>query len=848
MPSSLRSSHRLPRVPLALAVLAALLCVAEFTRIPLFVAALSRPEIPPDRPPEPEPRKDVFGDPLPSRALVRLGTVRFRHAHNVVSLALSPDGKTLASAGHDHRARLWDLATGRQLASFGVKGEQGNPFTNSRWVRSIAFSPDGNLFATGEYAPGWSASTLRLWDRNTGQQRLMRNTQTAGILSLAFSPDSQALAVAGRDSTILLARGPAFTEWKRLGQHEDKGFPYKICFSPDGKSLASAGTDGNVFLWDLTTTRARRLPRHDGGAWGLAFSPDGKFLASGGNQGLRIYEVANSKEAWGIKSKQAIRDVAWSRDGKSIAFAEGQEAVLCDARAGKESKRLRAPVGMVQSLVFSGDGKKLAACAFPNNSIFVWDLPSGKRLGGEADHDGVFLGRVAFGLEGQVVVSAGADGTVQRWEAATGKLLGRMHTGHPTQAAVAWSGDGKVLIAGQADGSLSRFDPGNGKKQRTWPGHKEPVRAVALAPDNKVLASSGTGSVVLWDVDTSKKLGQLPAGGLPVQRLCFSPDGTHLAVADAQEIRLFEVKQGKELLKLSFASLSLAFSPDGKQLAAGGPNQVVRVWELPSGHVQHIFTGQVGYVLSVAFSPDGRTLAAGNWMNTRLYELASGQERFNLPTPQGDVSALAFSPDGKRLATGGADTTALIWDLTGWLTEGKRPEGKLTAAEFEQAWTDLANADARKAYLALWALAADPEQTLARLRERLRPAAAVDSKRVQRLIADLDSEEFLVRQKASEELARFGAQVVPLLKKILEGDPSTEVRQRIEALLDKQTKVVTSPEARRDRRGMEVLEQIDTPAAEMWLKRLASGAPESWITVQARAALGRRGKPARTGS
>jgi hypothetical protein len=287
--------------------------------------------------------------------------------------------------------------------------------------------------------------------------------------------------------------------------------------------------------------------------------------------------------------------------------------------------------------------------------------------------------------------------------------------------------------------------------------------------------------------------------------------------------------------------MRLAVSPDGRTLATTSRDGIAHLWNLSTGKERRRIE-KAGSCM--AFAPDGRSLATGDGFGViHLWELATGLERRRLPGHERDpdgqsgfgsgVTALAFSPDGKSLISGGGDTTVLIWDI-------RTPNGERRAAE--AIWADLAHADAVAAYDAMCNLAASPSETVRFLGSRLTAAVAPDPQRTARLIADLDNEQFAVRDRASAALAKLGEAVVPLLRDALARDPTPEVSRRLKALLEKAANQEASGDLLRDIRAIEVLEHIATPEARELLKKLAGGAPEARLTREAKAALERLGQ------
>lgn len=202
------------------------------------------------------------------------------------------------------------------------------------------------------------------------------------------------------------------------------------------------------------------------------------------------------------------------------------------------------------------------------------------------------------------------------------------------------------------------------------------------------------------------------------------------------------------------------------------------------------------------------------------------------------VTSLAFSADGRTLISGSEDTTALVWDLTGAQSQKKGP------LHLDTAWRDLANADATTAYQAMRRLTATPTEAIPFLRKHLQGVPAADEKRLTGLIADLDNEQFAVRDKAAKNLENFGEAAIGACQKALQGQPSAEVRRRLEAFLVKEAKAASEPPPERLRalRAIEMLEHIGTLPAQELLKSLASGAAEARLTQEAKASLERLAK------
>ncbi len=237
---------------------------------------------------------------------------------------------------------------------------------------------------------------------------------------------------------------------------------------------------------------------------------------------------------------------------------------------------------------------------------------------------------------------------------------------------------------------------------------------------------------------------------------------------------------------------------------------------------------------------DGNDLVIGETKGVvRVWDVGTGRPLVALDGRHGRwARAVAFSPDGRTLVTAG-DARVLLWDLVG-VAALRRPAAELSAADLERLWAAVQGEDAIAANAAVWELAAAPRDAVPFLRRRLTPAEApAGATPLARLIADLDSDAFADREKASAELTRRGRAALPALRKALEEDPSLEARRRLEKLVRGLEQTEPSAEEWRARRAVRVLEHAGTAEAKKLLEELGGGSAEAPRTQEAKAALER---------
>jgi WD40 repeat protein len=317
--------------------------------------------------------------------------------NEVRALAVSPDGKTLASlslfARDGDGITLWDLATGKKTATFGSPRTRGF---------DLAFTPDGKSLvaivsaqtAKGEDHKYYALLSAEVWDLSTQKVRRTIAFPDRGAFGLVLTPDGKTLLAGGPKAGVV----PYDLETGKASDPLDLGKDYqdvrRLALSPDGKTLA-VGTESNVIvLWDMEKKAVRATVPVEKGRFGesrlvesLAFSPDGKTVGSANIlKGADLWDAGNGKSAGKIVVDEwvcTVQLLVFSPDGKTIAVCGERKGVtLWDVAAGGERDDFEGDVqtGGVLSAVFTPDGKTLITCGC-NKDIWLWDVPQGKPKG-----------------------------------------------------------------------------------------------------------------------------------------------------------------------------------------------------------------------------------------------------------------------------------------------------------------------------------------------------------------------------------------------------------------------------------------------------------------------------------
>ncbi len=605
------------------------------------------------------------------------------HRALVWSAAISPDGRWAATCSEDGSAALWDPRTGERR--FSLRGHQGP-------VRGVGF-PGG-----GQYLATWGLDrTLRLWKLGTGLPGPQLTPHETAISATAFSPRDGLFASASRDGDVRIWRGGP--DVIRLPARLPGACV--LAFAPDGRTLAIGSTLGGqsrVELWSLGGSTKPGAPAPPPAGVGRTAPPSAATTRRTSRRARSSPTAASARKR--LARTPTTAPSALGRSGHSagrspISAQPGPARARPASRPAPVVSRLRrlaglhGPAGGLAQLVFSPDGRRLAAGGGTGaaSRAIVWDLRALEGHappGGDGDGNQTILGRLSltgpigqlvglsFSPDGEILAVGSDDGEIRLWDTHLPFVPGSERTrsvirqSGGSAGALAFAPNGEVLAAGAGSPAVSvpgdlriwqvgqntAASAGSGRAFSltllpTPPPPLRPVQAL-VSPDGRVIATWGEDGVArLWDRETGELKSVIPRVRPPLE---FVPGG------DA--VRLGGV---------------LATGGDSVDRAAGnqaGSQSELTLWQCrsPAGWGRPLATFRHRAPVSeVAFSQDGRILSTADeqgairvWVAPVLDSAPGATWKLKLhAAPEGSVSALAFSPDGRTLVTagGGLDLT-----------------------------------------------------------------------------------------------------------------------------------------------------------------------------------------------
>ena len=635
---------------------------------------------------------------LPEGAIARLG----KGGINI--MRFSPDGRHLV-VGTDVGVWLYDVSNGKETALLTKPTEH---------ISSLAISSDGKFIASA----GKENQMIQVWDVGKKTKTLPLNQLIEAhypVKSLAFSGKT----------LISLDRTSQIDHWNvrtgknvlNLGCELWKLDAYNaVAFAEDQNIFATGHHDGRIHLWDTTSGKKRATLRGHGVLLGsvkfvedvvdkprgreisaLAVSPDGRILASGSmDKTVRLWDTKKRKRLAILEGHNGwINAVAISKDGKILASGDANKIIkLWDVETHTERATLIGHASSISALTFSPDARTLASSSY-DGVIRFWNQDTGEEIGTFTAGHSEAVKAVAFSEDGTTLASGTFNGTIELWSLKTMQELTTFTAGQSDMAqelvlspnATRFMSWGSTATIG-----VERTETNSDDHMKLWeiisgeeilvPELKEggKVTEVAFSPDKKIIAFGNSHTIELWDGKVKQKLFSLePKRPFGKRKLTFSPDGSLLATFGLRvPTQVWSINSKQDLTPFATAndrSIALAFSPNSNMLAVKYRYGVVLSEVTSAGIGEHsiILNNVKGVMDLILFSPDGRLLLAtkpegkeyvseGKEYVVQMWDVETGNSLGTVSGHTKPIESLAFSPDAKTLASGSQDGTVLLWD------------------------------------------------------------------------------------------------------------------------------------------------------------------------------------------
>jgi WD40 repeat protein len=770
-------------------------------------------------------------------AVARLGSARFRHGGAVTLIEVSGDGKFILTGCADRMLRLWDADNGKLLKSWQVDypspvgslspdgksialcldgeyvevnrttGDNQNPlfFFRVHDLKQIVWAPSGKFLATLE-----GEGILKIYDFETRRLPKMVLETFKEVETFCFAPDSTTLILARKNSRISVH--PSFTDIPSITLEDEAPIRQtKSLFFLANGTLAALDEDKHISTWDIS--KGKLLGRFQAGMLvagaaktnDLLAVHDGTLTRYDGVKRKAVRQLGGLGEPVGLSDARLLAVTA-SGDRGYVA-GSGNSFRILDLTTGKEQGQADLHRGEITGLAISQDGKTLLSTSV--QGLCIWDLTKYTERA-EARRPGPTTALQLPPTDGKLVL--GTPNSVQIWEPI------RLDSAKPFLEAPA----------------------------RTIKSASTGITVLACTPDGKQVAfADGQKRIVVAD-PVSGASDSIILDAEPIA-MSYSPATRQLAVLtrDGQlHLRSTGDKRNEHWKKRvqRAAKGAVAFSPDGLLVASSSVGRT-QIFEAVTGRSMRGLDRQFGDgdVHALAFSPDGRLLAVGHGGPqglVRLWEVLTGKEVTTFRCQGGAVTALAFSPNGRKIVSGNSDATIVVWDVT-------LPSFAAIAMNLTSAWESLDSQDATLAYQAMGVLIRSGKEAVPLLRKGMKQALA-DQTQYEGWIRLLDDDDFKKRKTARSGLEQAGRRAIPALRDALEKKLKPEQDRLVHLILDQLEQQGTQVpseglfgEPLRTVRAIHVLEHLGGKEAMELLQSLAGEGEESRVKKEANAALGR---------
>jgi WD40 repeat protein len=592
-------------------------------------------------------------------ALDQMNLVRLDHSPTTrwISLALSPDGRTLVEGSIEGTIRSRSTLSGQILATFQ---------DDSYPIRSLAFSPDGHTFASGN-----AVGAINLWDLRYSSPIRELQGHTGDVLAVEFDPR--------------------------------------------GKTLLSGGTDAAVRLWNIDIGAILQTFETSETVYDVAVSPNSRYVAFGVNEDVQLLDVASFQIVRTLEGHtEFITAVDFSPDSMRLLSASADNTIrLWDVETGQPlqvqdgalDSGTEVEFDFIQDVAFGPTGRTAVSSSI-DTWIRLWDVESGRTLQALQASDSSTQ-QLAYDPNGNFI--SGTGETLIHWNF-SGANFNREFTVSDTQVTSLYiSPDSQTLLVGSDDGTLSLWNIGVQELTHNFDGHRAQITGTLFNQAQQLIISASRDNTLrVWSLDTGLVVQEFSSSN-PITSLALSPDGVTVLTGDSTGVlRLWNVETGQFRLfsgRHDGIVLSNVFNSDGRLALSTSSDGTARLWDVDEGKLVGIYTGHSNWVTLGFFLPDGTNAMTGSWDGTlqrwdtqtlrtieavtehsalaetllanasgrptlggdantlaNLWEIMYDPSVYIPPEILASVTVIAFTPDGQLILTGHRDGKVRVWN------------------------------------------------------------------------------------------------------------------------------------------------------------------------------------------
>lgn len=530
------------------------------------------------------------------------------HFDELTAVSFSPDGKTLATGSRDGTFRIWRIDNGEEIHRFDLMED----------VVSVRYDPTGEAVASLT-----SGGKLTLWDPETGDTKTLIDIGSSVSVARTIFFDSTG-------ETIIVGRGRSVSRYDAQNgdylseitiEHEIPFFRFSMAVSPDGQYLLTGGPDDSVsVLWDaFTGERIHEFPGHKWSAHAVAFSPDGAIAATG--------------------------------TAGNIAFAPGDNTIrLWNTFTGDLISAISGHTGYITDLAFS-PGEGILASASSDGSVRLWEVPGKSQW--ILEDSGYNISDATH--SSQMVVTGHTDGTIRIWNPELEEVL-RLHAHHGPILSLALSPDGDLIVSAGADGALRLWKTQSSQELGGFRGSVDQVTHLEFSSDGgRILSVELDGSVRLWSIETRSLIWTFRGSNHQVNFATLGPDALSFVTTGYDNVaRMWEANSFTEIQRFighAGPVVTAKLSTDGTTLVTGSLDRTARIWETETGQETARLEGHKGAVRAIDIdSPQSRLVTGGDDGTVRIWSMDTGIEINRLVNLQRPVRSIELVTDDTPVA------------------------------------------------------------------------------------------------------------------------------------------------------------------------------------------------------